>query len=257
MQCLNTYMMGDSGVGKTALVFAYLEKSFTDRSPSIGADYVTAWPFVDGERYRMRLWDSPAVKGCFRRPAALDAINEKIDVFILLFSVEDLQSYNNISAKWISEVKDYSSTTPVILVGNKTDLRERGNEIVTIEMGKQLAHEIKAVAYFECSYHEKRTATIERIFEEAARATDIATIQRFVVKPNKTLFKVYLLGDTNAKDSLVSIFQINDRLNVLNQRLNVFNHRFNKRWHPDYNFAGFSEMDGEECGWVISLDYRI
>ena len=106
---------------------------------------------------------------------------------ILVFSVNDLQSYINIFAKWIPQVRRQCPSAPAILVGNKTDLREKDNETVSREMGMQLARVINAVAYFECSCRNGRTATIKRIFETAARASYFVKVEKFLKKSNKTL----------------------------------------------------------------------
>ena len=232
-------MMGDSDVGKTALKDAYLEK-LDDYSRLSRYNYRTARSSVDGEEYIMHI----------RSVELLDVIT--CSAIILVFSVDDLQSYDNILTKWFPKTNQQCPGTPVILVGNKTDLRENSSNIVTTEMGMQLAREINAAAYFECSCRDGRTAAIERIFETAAKASYFVKVRKFLRKSNKTLFKVYLVGDAKVgKRSLQNRFQINERLNKFNQRLNVIDQHINGRWHSDYNFAGFTEMDGEECGWII------
>ena len=237
---LYIFMMGDSNVGKTALKNAYLDNRFDDHFRHSRNNYHAARSLIDGEQYIMHIWST-----------------EKLYAFlcsaiILVFSVNDLQSYKNIPSKWIPKVKKQCPTAPVILVGNKTDLRDKENETVTTEMGNQLAREINAVAHFECSCRDGKTATIERIFETAARASYFVKVEKFLKKSNKTLFKVHLAGNASVgKKSLQNRFQIYKRFNKFNQHLNVVDQRFNERWHSDYNFAGFTEVDGEECGWII------
>ena len=239
---LYIFMMGDSGVGKTALTNAFLDNRFDDQPRCSSKHYRCARSSIDGKQYIMHIGSAKVLHISL------------CSVIILVFSVNDLRSYNNIRTKWIL-------SAPVILVGNKTDLREKDNETVTTEMGNQLAREINAVAYFECSCRDGRTATIERIFEEAARTSYFVKVEKFLKKSNKTLFKVHMAGDANVgKSSLQNRFQINERLNIFNQRLNAVDLVFSEKWHPDYNFAGFTEMDGEECGWIIcngSSDWEI
>uniref|UniRef100_A0A6N2KC66 Miro domain-containing protein n=1 Tax=Salix viminalis TaxID=40686 RepID=A0A6N2KC66_SALVM len=45
------------------------------------------------------------------------------DVFLLAFSLISKASYENIAKKWISELRHYAPTVPVVLVGTKLDLR--------------------------------------------------------------------------------------------------------------------------------------
>ena len=76
-------------------------------------------------------------------------------------------------------------------------------------------------------------------------------VKTFLKKSNKTLLKVHLTGDAKVgKNSLQNKFQINERLSKFNQHFNIVDKSFNERWHPDYNFAGFTEMDDEECEWI-------
>jgi len=83
------------------------------------------------------------------------------DVFVVCFSVTDPSSFSNVTEQWLRELKDYSPAIPIVLMGTKIDLREdeqivkqldRKNQVViTREMGEQLAEEIGAKGYVECS----------------------------------------------------------------------------------------------------------
>ncbi|KAG6401076.1 hypothetical protein SASPL_137921 [Salvia splendens] len=46
------------------------------------------------------------------------------DVFILAFSLISKASYENVSKKWIPELKHYAPGVPIVLVGTKLDLRD-------------------------------------------------------------------------------------------------------------------------------------
>lgn len=50
--------------------------------------------------------------------------------FLLCFSVDSPESLENIPGKWKAEMKHFSPKVPIILVANKTDLR---NDPATIE----------------------------------------------------------------------------------------------------------------------------
>lgn len=70
-------------------------------------------------------------------------------------------SFQNIKTKWIPEVFHHCPGVPCVLVGTKIDLRDdsdvleklkqRGEEPVTVEQGKNMAKDIGAVDYLECS----------------------------------------------------------------------------------------------------------
>ena len=74
------------------------------------------------------------------------------DVFILCFSMNDIESFQDIF-KWYPEVTSYCPNTPIILVGTKLDEPSQYNDIpvITTEEGEKMAEDIGAVKYFECS----------------------------------------------------------------------------------------------------------
>ena len=57
---------------------------------------------------------------CFKRPLSYP----QTDVFLICFSVVNPTSFENVRAKWYSEIKYYCPDTPIILVGTKVDLRD-------------------------------------------------------------------------------------------------------------------------------------
>ena len=79
-----------------------------------------------------------------------------------------------IAIKWYPEVVHFCPTTPLILVGLKTDLRQRracidllrtqGLTPVTPEQGQRVAAKMDAV-YVECSSKEQRG--VNELFEQA------------------------------------------------------------------------------------------
>jgi Ras family protein A len=83
----------------------------------------------------------------------------------------------NVIDKWIPEIRHFCGQCPVILVACKKDLRtdsqtiaklkQDGERPVTTEVGKEIAAQIKADAYMECS--AKTREGIEELFIHAAR----------------------------------------------------------------------------------------
>ena len=77
------------------------------------------------------------------------------DVFIVCFSVEDPDSFENVRSKWVAEIKQYRPNTPFLLVGTQTDLRgsvvDLTDECITTGRGKKAAKRLGAVNYLECS----------------------------------------------------------------------------------------------------------
>ena len=84
-------------------------------------------------------------------------------------------SLENIPERWWPEVKHFCPTIPIILVGNKIDLRDNQSAIeqlhkretpITREQGLEMAERIKAIQYIECS--ARTSENLERVFTAAA-----------------------------------------------------------------------------------------
>ncbi|XP_043805479.1 rac-like GTP-binding protein RAC2 isoform X2 [Manihot esculenta] len=97
------------------------------------------------------------------------------DVFILAFSLISKASYENISKKWIPELRHYAPTVPIVLVGTKLDLRDDkqylidhpGATPITTSQGEELKRMIGAAVYIECS--SKTQQNVKMVFDAAIK----------------------------------------------------------------------------------------
>uniref|UniRef100_A0A6B2LIY9 Uncharacterized protein n=1 Tax=Arcella intermedia TaxID=1963864 RepID=A0A6B2LIY9_9EUKA len=104
------------------------------------------------------------------------------DVYIICFSVVDRASFEHVKEEWYPEITAKGPVS-VLLVGTKIDLRdapegkeeERERELkkagivpVTTEEGTNLANEINALGYMECSVLE--SVNLKEIFDTAIKA---------------------------------------------------------------------------------------
>jgi Ras homolog gene family, member A len=95
----------------------------------------------------------------------------------MCFSVDNPASAANVIEEWNPEVRHFCGRCPVILVACKIDLRAdpavidelRAQKLtpVTTDEGKQIALQIKADAYMECS--AKTREGVHDLFMRAAR----------------------------------------------------------------------------------------
>lgn len=100
------------------------------------------------------------------------------DVFLICFSLTSPASFENVRAKWYPEVNHHCPNAPVVLVGTKLDLRddketieklkEKKLQSITTAQGLQMAKEIGAVKYLECSALTQKG--LKQVFDEAIRA---------------------------------------------------------------------------------------
>lgn len=107
-------------------------------------------------------------------PNSLENVLDKVCPTSLYASPPDLRQPLTASSQWYPEVLHFCPTTPVILIGLKSDLRHKRNCIellrtqgltpVSYEQGKQTAQKMGAY-YMECS--SKEMDGVEDIFDRA------------------------------------------------------------------------------------------
>ena len=123
----------------------------------------------------MALWDTAGQEDYDRlRPLSYP----DTDVILMCFSVDSPDSLENIPEKWTPEVRHFCPSVPIILVGNKKDLRldqttirelaKMKQEPVKQAEGTAMATKIGAVEYLECS--AKTKDGVRAVFETATRA---------------------------------------------------------------------------------------
>ncbi|VDN26688.1 unnamed protein product [Gongylonema pulchrum] len=110
----------------------------------------------------LALWDTAGQEDYDRlRPLSYP----DTDVILMCFSIDSPDSLENIPEKWTPEVRHFCPNVPIILVGNKKDLRcdqqtvrelaKMKQEPVRPEQGRAIAEQIGAFAYLECSAKTK------------------------------------------------------------------------------------------------------
>jgi len=173
MQNVKCVVVGDGAVGKTSLLISYTENRFpVDYVPTVFDNFTTGVE-VDGKLINFALWDTAGQEE-YSRLRALSY--PETDVFLLCFSVVSPSSYDNIKSKWYPEISHHCPEAKTMLVGTKIDLREdketlenlKGEKLPTPEMGQNLAQQIGAKMYLECSALTQEG--LKRVFEEAIRS---------------------------------------------------------------------------------------
>lgn len=151
---------------------------------------------VDGKPISLGLWDTAGQEDYDRlRPLSYP----QTDVFLICFSIVSPPSFDNVKAKWFPEIEHHAPSVPIILVGTKLDLREdkatmdslgqKRMEPVSYEQALQVAKEIRAHKYLECSALTQRN--LKSVFDEAIRwdstrhkdTNDKLTRRRAVLNP--------------------------------------------------------------------------
>ncbi|EEC01201.1 RAS-like protein, putative [Ixodes scapularis] len=139
---LTTYklvVVGDGGVGKSALTIQFFQKLFvTDYDPTIEDSYIQHTE-IDGQWCILDVLDTA---GQEEFSAMREQYMRKGDGFLLVYSVTDKQSFDNMGHfhTQILRVKDRDAY-PMLLVANKVDLVHLRR--VSEDQGRDLAQQLK------------------------------------------------------------------------------------------------------------------
>jgi len=168
-------LVGDGTVGKTCMLMSYVCQAFMEDYIPTMFDNFSAIEEIDGELVNVILWDTAGQEDY--ETIRTTTCFPNTHIFIVCFSVVHPDSFHNVKQKWLEELKKASPDTPFILVGTKTDLREKedvvkklaekNKEPISSKEGKKRAKEIKAKAYVECN--AKELSTVNEVFRTALK----------------------------------------------------------------------------------------
>ncbi|CAL2045098.1 unnamed protein product [Caenorhabditis brenneri] len=147
-KCLKCIFVGNAAVGKTSMIVSYTTNAYPHNYVPTAFDNFSVVVLVDKKPIRLQLHDTAGQTSfdTLRPLCYTDA-----DVFVIVYSVVDLQSFEDVSHHWYPEVTKRNPGTKLILVGTQADQRwqVRGNTVTQLR-GKALAERIGA-EFFECS----------------------------------------------------------------------------------------------------------
>ena len=166
---LSLILIGDSKVGKTCFLTRYFKNTFNETFLStIGIDKEIKQIKISGEAYKVTLWDTA---GQERFKCLPKKYYQNADGVLLLFDVNDEESFNNVS-NWMKDVKDNSNSSSsdsenklaLYLIGNKIDLEKR---VISREQAEDLAKSL-GMKYFEvsCKINMNLTEVMSRLIME-------------------------------------------------------------------------------------------
>ena len=117
-------IVGGGACGKTCLLFVFSKDAFPEiHVPTVFDTYVADME-VNGKMLELALWDTAGQEDYDRlRPLSYP----DTDVILMCFSVDNPDSLENIAEKWTPEIRHFCPNVPIILVGNKKDLRNDEN----------------------------------------------------------------------------------------------------------------------------------
>ncbi|KAJ8341498.1 hypothetical protein SKAU_G00337890 [Synaphobranchus kaupii] len=182
-------LVGDGAVGKTSMIISYTTNGYPTEYKQTAFDVFSGQVQVNGTPVRIQLTDTA---GQEEFDGFRSLCYAQTDVFLLCFSVVDPTSFQNITKKWIPEIRAYNPTSPIILVGTQSDLRHDVNVLIDLDHSKVkpilnsrargLAEKIRAQDYVECS------ALTQKNLKEAFDTAIFAAIKHKARKERKMKF---------------------------------------------------------------------
>ncbi|KIO15465.1 hypothetical protein M407DRAFT_34955 [Tulasnella calospora MUT 4182] len=160
--------LGDSGVGKTALLRQFLEGKFARTNATVGFDIEFKVLEIQNRQVKLEIWDT-AGQESYR--AIIPSHYRRSKGVILVYDVTRPKTLENLQ-KWVEQLNLYCDPSPaMIVVGNKIDLlstaTESGQSVEALSQGQSFADSIGAFKHTNTS--AKSGAGVKGVFEDLVR----------------------------------------------------------------------------------------
>ncbi|KAJ3287568.1 ERMES complex Ca(2+)-binding regulatory GTPase gem1 [Rhizoclosmatium sp. JEL0117] len=166
IELVRVLLVGDAHVGKSTIITSLIKEAFVANIQHVVPE-VTIPPEWTREKVTTRIVDSSA------RPENKDQLEAEIrkaDVICIVYAVSDMDSFNRVPEFWLPYIRRLGRNVPVVLVGNKIDLR--GKDVTNESLEAQITpimNEFKEVeTCVECS--AKQQLNVSEVFYFAQKA---------------------------------------------------------------------------------------
>lgn len=144
-------IVGDGGVGKTAITDRFLGKKFqAGYQLTIGAEIKVYTQNIDGKEIKYQIWD---LAGQPRFEFVRSSFYKGSHAIIMVFDLTEIESLFNLFS-WKQEVfKNIGYEIPLMILGNKNDLPDQIEKRIIRDCIKKLKHEflLAEISYFSTS----------------------------------------------------------------------------------------------------------
>lgn len=129
-------LVGDTNVGKTNIISQLIkEQPLCSSKPTIGVEFHTKTYSIDHDIVKAQLWDTA---GQERYHAITSAYYRGSSGAVIVYDVTEDASLKNAVNIWLKNLRSYAGENiPIMLLGNKTDLKEKRK--ITKETGEKTA----------------------------------------------------------------------------------------------------------------------
>jgi len=186
---VKVFMIGDSGVGKTSLLRAFIKHTFSsDYKLAFGVDFNTKKVQVDGKDIIFQIWYTTGREDLFQSSLGTDLFTG-FHGCILVFDHTNMDSFLSLNRRKDEFLKKVTPLNPLefpfVVIGNKNDEK---NMVVTSETATTWCKSNGIVSFYSTS--AKTNEKVEEAFTAIAYAA-----HQYSVKYRKTPLKYHLEVD--------------------------------------------------------------
>ena len=160
-QCDYTFkilLIGESGVGKTAILERYCDNIFNESLLStVGVDFKAKYLTIENKQIKVQLWDT-AGQEKFRNITS--SYYRGTHGCLIVYDVMETLTFDKIGY-WLNELKNEKQQPEIIILGNKIDM---GEKRVTDEMVNSFITENGGMNSAYCS--AKTGENVEQVFQQ-------------------------------------------------------------------------------------------
>lgn len=174
-------VVGDTGVGKTCMLLAYLTGRFPSNCPEGSVDWHSEFDHLTRHPVQVVIGDVEVnitlvdTVGLDEYQKLRAVVCASADVYLVCFDVTKPATLERVRHHWIPEIREYNSVAPFVLVATKCDERiaaqiegRSSRDTVSFSQARSAGQELGAITYCECS--ARNLTGLKKIFEEAAAA---------------------------------------------------------------------------------------
>jgi len=132
---LKILLIGDAGVGKTALVGRFVDKQFEDYRATIGVDFKLQTVEIDDKVTKLQLWDTA---GQERFRTVTKAYFRGAHGVVIVYDITNTASWEQLTDYWMTEIEENAPHNAVLMIiGNKLDLESQRQ--IPVQTAKKFA----------------------------------------------------------------------------------------------------------------------
>ncbi|KAL0270587.1 UNVERIFIED_CONTAM: hypothetical protein PYX00_007945 [Menopon gallinae] len=156
-------LIGDSGVGKTCILFRFSDDAFnTSFISTIGIDFKIKTVELRGKKIKLQIWDTA---GQERFHTITTSYYRGAMGIMLVYDITNERSFENI-VKWLRNIDEHANEdVEKMILGNKCDMEDK--RIVSKEKGEAIGRE-HGIKFMETS--AKTNTNIDSAFNQLAEA---------------------------------------------------------------------------------------